>query len=211
MHLNLDELLALRDGEGSADGRHHVEGCGQCRAEIEELRVAGDALRALPQCPPPAGSWEVIRNRLATRRRRLIDLRLGVAAAVLLALATAAIIARLGPTVGTLEGVSVGDTRKAVEQLSNASRELELVLRDGSLRSPVLSPRQAAMIVELEDRIALIDLVIARSHETEPDVIAVALWSDRVELLDALVTARGGGVRNEGFVRARNRSQGSVQ
>jgi hypothetical protein len=211
MHPNLDELLALRDGDGSADVRRHVQGCERCRTEIEELRLAGDALCALPQYTPPEGSWEFIRHRLVTRNRKPLDVRLGVAAAVLFALATAAIIARLGSGVGTLESVSSGETKEAVEQLSNASRELELVLRDGTLQSPVLSPRQAAMIVELEDRIALIDLAIAQSHETEPDVRAVALWSDRVELLDALVTARGGAVRTDGVVRASNRNQGSRQ
>lgn len=211
MHPNLDELLALRDGDGSAGVRCHVEGCELCRAEIEELRLAREALRALPQCPPPEGSWEVIRHRFVARRRKPIDVRLGVAAAVLLALSTAAIIGRLGPRIGTLESVSGDDTKEAVEQLSSASRELELVLRDGSLQSPVMSPRQAAMIVEIEDRIALIDLAIAQSPETEPDVRAVALWSDRVELLDALVTARGGEVRTDGVVRASNRKQGGRQ
>jgi hypothetical protein len=124
-------------------------------------------------------------------------------------LATAAIVGRFGPAGGDIESLSASDTTEAVEQLSNASRELEWVLRDGSLRSPVLSPRQAAMIVELEDRIALVDLAIAQSRETEPDVRAVALWSDRVELLDALVTARSGAVRFDGIARANNRNEGS--
>lgn len=209
MHPNLVELLALRDGEGTFGVERHVEGCEQCRAELEELRLAAEALRALPPYPPPEGSWNDLRHRLVTERRKPVDLRIGVAAAVLLALATAAIVGRLGPPSGTLESVSVGETREVVEQLSNASRELELVLRDWSLQSPVLSPRQAAMIVEIEDRIALIDLAIAQNHEREPDVRAVALWSDRVELLDALVSARGGGLRSEAVVPASNRNQGS--
>jgi hypothetical protein len=211
MHPNLDELLALRDGEGSADVRCHVEECGRCRTEIEELRLAARALRALPHYQPPEGSWESIRHRLVTRQRKPVDVRLGIAAAVLLALSTVAIFTRIGTQDGTLESVSSGNTRDAVEQLSNASRELELVLRDGALQSPVLSPRQAAMIVELEDRIALIDLAIAQNHEAEPDVRAVALWSDRVELLDALVTARGGELQTDGVVRVSNRKQGSRQ
>jgi hypothetical protein len=135
--------------------------------------------------------------------------RLGVAAAALLAVATAAIIGNLGPRVEDSGVVSASEAREVVEELSNASKELELVLRAGSLQSSVLSPRQAAMIVELEDRIALIDLAIAQSFDREPDMSAVALWSDRVELLDALVVARGGGVRTDGVAQARSRNQGS--
>jgi hypothetical protein len=138
-----------------------------------------------------------------------VNLRLGIAAAVLLGLATAAILGRFGPAGDAVESVSVSDTREVVEQLSKASRELEMVLQDGSLRSPVLSPRQAAMIVELEDRIALVDLALSESRESEPDVRAVALWSDRVELLDALVTARSSEERNDSIVWANNRNERS--
>jgi hypothetical protein len=211
MHPNLDELLALRDGDGSTELRRHVDGCEQCRAEIEDFHSIREALGSLPQCPPPEGSWEAIRLRLPSGRRRPVDLRIGVAAAVVLGLVTAVFIARLGPSDGAVESITAADTREVLEQLSKASRELELVLQDSSLRSPVLSPRQAAMIVELEDRIALVDLAIAQSRREEPDRLAVALWSDRVELLDALVTARSGVARFDGIVRVSNGNERSQQ
>jgi len=211
MHPNLDELLALRDGNGSAGIMRHVEGCEGCSAEIEGLCSVREALRALPPCPPPDGSWEFIRKRLTAERRRPVDAQLGVAAAVLLALLTAAIMGRLGLADRTVGDTPGRDTRETVEQLTRASRDLELVLRDGSMQSPIMKPRRAALIVELEDRIALIDLAIAQNQVREPDVRTVALWSDRVQLLDALVTARGGEVGLDGIIRAGNRNQGSQQ
>jgi hypothetical protein len=205
MHPNLDQLLALRDGEGTVGVERHVALCEQCRAEIEDLRATAAAMRDLPTIPPPEGSWEDIRRRLVTHRRRPADWRLGVAAAVLLALASAAVIWRFDSDGGDPPGVEAGEVRDAVEQLESASRELELVLQEASLQSRVLSPRRAAMIVEIEDRIALVDLAISENHEQSPGVHTVALWSDRVELLDALVTARGGAVPVEGVAHASNR------
>ena len=36
-HCTMSELLALKDGEGSAWAREHLEGCGYCRREMELL------------------------------------------------------------------------------------------------------------------------------------------------------------------------------
>jgi hypothetical protein len=57
MHPTLDDLLALRDGDGPADAARHVEQCERCSGAIEELRAAASALRALPASgagPPEA-------------------------------------------------------------------------------------------------------------------------------------------------------------
>jgi hypothetical protein len=210
MHLNLDELLALRDGEGTVETERHVAGCESCRAEIGALRAASNALRALPSSPPPQRSWAIIRRRIINQRRRPVDKRLGIAVAIFLALAAAAVVGRIGTTAGSFQPASTDDTRVAIEQLSIASRELERVLQDSSLRSPVLSTREAAMIVEIEDWIALVDLALVQDTHNRGER-AVALWSDRVELLDALVTARGGDVRTDGVVVAINREKGSQQ
>ncbi len=207
MHPELKELLALRDGDGSAEAARHAERCGQCRAEIEELRLAADALRSLPECAPPPEAWGVIRNSIDRQRRLAVGTRLGVAAALVFAIGLVAVVGRLGAPNGGDGVTASSDIRATVEQLSNASRELEMVLQEPSIRSPVLTPRRAAMIVELEDRIALVDLALAQSTEV-PSELEVALWSDRVELLDALVTARGGDNGADGVTSAVNRIQG---
>jgi hypothetical protein len=104
----------------------------------------------------------------------------------------------------------ITEPRVAVEHLSAASRELELVLQDPSLRSRVLSPQRAAVIVELEDRIALVDRALAENADQEPGARTVVLWSERVELLDALVAARGGEPREIVVTPAVIRNQGSL-
>ena len=206
MHPNLDELLAHRDGDGSADTVLHVETCDQCRSTIEELRSAAAALGRLPSIPPPDNAWNNIRNRVVTRRRRWLAVRLAAAAVVVLAVAATVWMVGIERVENVRLGAEANDTRLAIEHLSGASRELESVLRETSLRNRVLSPRRAAMIVELEDRIALVDIALAQHTELKPDQRAVALWSDRVELLDALVTVRGGDRASADLANAVNRN-----
>ena len=138
-------------------------------------------------------------------------MRFALAAASVLVVAAVSLVARFGAVRSDPKPPGISETRLAVEHLSNASRELEFVLQDPSLQSRVLSPRRAAMIVELEDRIALVDIALAQNTDQEPDQRAVVLWSDRVELLDALVTARGGETRDISVIPAVNRNQGSLQ
>jgi hypothetical protein len=211
MHPNLDELLALRDGDGAAETARHVERCEHCRTELEELRAAARALKDLPSFEAPDEAWPEIRHRIVFRRRRSTRARFGLVAASLLAVAAVTLVMRFGAVEDDPMASGTGEPRLAVEHLSNASRELELVLRNPSLQSRVLSPGRAAMIVELEDRIALVDVALAQNADREPDERAVVLWSDRVHLLDALVTARGGDTRETGVVDAVNRNQGSLQ
>lgn len=211
MHPKLNELLALRDGDGAADTARHVEQCENCRTELEELRATARALNDLPSFGAPDEAWPGIRRRIVAHRRRATRLRFGLVAASLVAVAAVTLVVRFGVVDNDPIPPGIGEPRVAVEHLSSASRELELVLQDPSLQSRVLSPGRAAMIVELEDRIALVDIALAQHTEQEPDGRAVVLWSDRVELLDALVTARGGEARESGVVHAVNRNQGSVQ
>ena len=48
MHVELEELLALRDGEGDAAVAAHVADCELCAAELDRLRALTAELRALP-------------------------------------------------------------------------------------------------------------------------------------------------------------------
>jgi hypothetical protein len=210
MHPNLDELLAYRDGDGTADAARHVERCDHCRAELENLRAKSIALRDLPSISPPRDAWPEIRRRIVSRRRRRTRVRLALAAACVLVAATATLVARFEQLSTDPGRLPDSDVRAAIEQLSSASRELEMVLHESSMHSPVLSPRQAAMIVEIEDRIALLDLALAQ-NTYEQGGREVLLWSDRVQLLDALVAARGGGTRTESLASAINRKEGSYR
>lgn len=44
--------------------RAHLEGCAACRSELEQLRLTADALRRLPELPPPAAILTGVRARL---------------------------------------------------------------------------------------------------------------------------------------------------
>ena len=208
MHPNLDDLLALRDGEGPAEAARHVERCEQCSDEIEELRSASSALRALPAVGADRDLWPEIRRREVGRRRRILALQIGAVAASMIAVMTTVFLVRapdslMGPVAST-EGA-----RFAIDELTDASRELEAVLRDPALQQQVLSPSRAAVIVDLEDRIAVLEMALADQPSDWGVEQNVALWSHRVELLDALVTARTGTLGEDGVGYAVFRYEGS--
>jgi hypothetical protein len=208
MHPNLDDLLALRNGEGTAEAARHVEQCAQCSDEIEELRSAASALRALPDIGADRDRWPEIQRRIVGRRRRMRALRIGAVAASMIAAVTAVFFMRasdssMGPVASNEEA------RFAIGELADASRELEAVLRDPALHQQVLSPRRAAVIVDLEDRIAVLDMALVDQPSDWGVEQNLALWSHRVELLDALVTARTGTLGEDGVGYAVFRYEGS--
>lgn len=206
MHPKLDDLLALRDGNGPEESARHVERCARCSEEIAALRTTASALRALPPVGTDRDLWPEIRRRVVARRRRIFATRFGAVAASIVAVASTVVLVR---SPAPAPPPADAGTRVAIEDLTAASRGLEAVLRDPALRRQVLSPRRAAVIVDLEDRIAALDLAIADQPEDLGASRNVALWSHRVELLDALVTARTATDGEEGVGYAVFRYEGS--
>jgi anti-sigma factor RsiW len=204
MHRTTDELLALRDGDAPPEVARHVDGCASCAAELEELCELKETLCALPELEPESHNWPRIRHAIEADRRRVWRRRVLAAAAVLfvgLSLVASGWLFRDrnvdSPSARAIESDAV------IDHLMTASRELEVVLRNPALRSRVLTPREAAQIVVLEDDIAVIDARLAdRGPELPPDQ-AMALWTDRVGLLDELLQARGGSPPARGIQRAR--------
>jgi hypothetical protein len=210
MHPNLEDLLASRDGEGPVEAARHVEQCGRCSDEIEELRSAAFALRSLPVLGADRDLWPEIRRGVVKRRRRNLFLRLGTAAASIVAVVATVVLVRSPGFPTSLETAHAG-AEIAIDELTAASRGLEAVLREPALHRQVLSPRRAAVIVDLEDRIATLDMAMADQTADWGVEKNVALWSRRVELLDALVTARTGTLGEEGVGYAVFRYEGSQQ
>jgi hypothetical protein len=184
-------MLALREGNADPEVAAHVNDCEGCSGELDRLVGLREALQGLPQLQPPPGGWEAIRG-AALRRQELRRRRRWAAAAAALVAGVA-----LWFGVASVDVIRRGAHSEVagstdLDALIAASSQLERALQVPSLRTRVLTPREAAQIVVIEDRIALIDLRLARPAGEVASDHAVELWSDRVELLDALVQARGG-------------------
>jgi hypothetical protein len=189
MHPTTENLLALRDGEGAPEHRRHVLQCPECARQVASMSELQSELRGLPALEPPAGGWErILAEQRRQQRARRALVWAAAAAAMLVMAVTTGLLLRPDATPPSGPPAARSDD---MADLMNASRELEMVLRSPSLRSPVLRPAEAARIVALEDQLALIDTQLVAAGDGLPRSRALALWSGRVELLDELVRARG--------------------
>ncbi len=181
-HCTMEQLIALRDGEGSPWGRQHVAECAHCGGELDALhqRVAG--LRALPPRHASRDRWPAVRTLLAVERRAARRRRLmrwsGLAAA---AVAAGLLLGRsLGPAVTPAYAADLAEAKEA-----SAALEEQLATWEGPGR--VMSGREAAIAAELEDRIAVIDGALP---EVSQEAQLLELWQQRVELMRQLYTVR---------------------
>ena len=201
-HCTMSELLDIRDGEGSAAARAHIEECEACRTELDRLYQRVASLRALPSLRPPRERWSTLRERLVAQRRR----RWNVGVAVAGVAAAAAVVAVVGGIGGLPQVSESTDTvRSAItpvelESLRGQSRQLEGLLREVEQHGRVIDGLTASAIADLEDRIALIDAGI--EHATvgnAPRNDLASLWQQRLALMDALVNVHVRQVAYEGF------------
>lgn len=51
VHLNLEQIQAMAEGPGSPEAREHLDGCFQCRRELELAQRLDRVLRRLPRTP----------------------------------------------------------------------------------------------------------------------------------------------------------------
>lgn len=182
MHCTMDDLVAVRDGEGSVWARRHVEECASCRGEMDALYQRVAQLKALPALRPPRDRWAAVRDTIVaerTRRRRRW-MRGGLA----LAAALAGVMV-VGPMIGR-PGYA--------EKLADAKRqsaELEDSLQLYDLDGRVMSGTQAELTARLEDQIAALDGRLAQVNEQAArEAQLVDLWRQRVDLMQQLVQVR---------------------
>jgi AcrR family transcriptional regulator len=179
MHCTIEDLVALRDGEGSVWARRHVEECAECQAERERLYQRVAQLKALPALRPPRDRWHAIRDTvLAERsRRRQHWLRSG--------LAVAAALAGLMIVYSMVKAPAYADD---LAQAKQQSAQLETVLRDYNSDSRVMSGREADLTAQLEDQIASLDGRLAQFGDSGVgDAQLVDLWRQRVDLMQQLM------------------------
>jgi anti-sigma factor RsiW len=178
-HGSSEELLALRDGEGSAWAREHVAACAACAAELARLEQVRAQLRALPSFAPPRDRWPLV-ERIARqdRRRRRVSGSLGLLAAA--AVVVLSFVALHHPT------SAPADT--ALQQAMDESAAMEQVFRSLQPDQRALTGSAASVVVDLEDRLARVDAALNDPAAMRADPQRVAqLWKQRAGLLSALV------------------------
>jgi len=182
-HCTIAELLELRDAEGTAAARSHVEGCEACRAELERLYQRTAMLKALPALHAPRDRWPVVREAVIGARRRTRIARYSWAGLA----AAATLVGVMG--VRSIQHSAIDDqAAREVATLVQESQQLEAVLHQIPREGRVVNGATAAAIAALEDRIALVDQGIARAQDVSmPEDAMADLWRERVVLMDQLV------------------------
>lgn len=181
-HGTTDELLAMRDGEGSAWMKAHIEACAACAGELYRLDQLRSRLKALPEFAPPRDLWPSVATAArAERRRRRLHGVVGLATAAALTLLTVLALRPAG-------GSAMLADRTALQRAMAQSAVMEQSLHDLSPESRALPGDAAGAVASLEDRLSRIDAELAEpgAWRSDPDHV-VGLWQRRTGVLSALV------------------------
>ena len=206
MRPSTEDLLAVRDGEPlDANAKALIESSLVHGRDVERLRRVQNALRALPALEPPA---DVVARVLEAKEVREVGrtrwLRFAAGAGVAAAMATTAIVYMTTsspsrqPEVAPATLVASGEPNgprltvpASYVSLVEQSGRLDQLLADLPAQRPLMTGATASTIAGLEDRIAFLDEQIAFSAAGKlPVPQRAALWSDRVEVMNALVSVR---------------------
>jgi hypothetical protein len=193
-HCSIQELLEVRNGEGTVGAKIHVDECEECRNELDRLHQRVAALRAMPNLNAPRDRWPLVRQRIVEARQRLWWRRMGWAAAAAIALTLGA--NGLVPWPGAEPETDEVELQTLVEQ----SAQLDSMLKTVEKRSRVVNGLTAVTIADLEDRIIFLD---SRLYSARRVAITEAqlrqLLEQRVLLMDALVNTHTKRTVNVGF------------
>jgi hypothetical protein len=194
-HCSIEELLEVRNGEGSVGAKIHVDECEECRNELDRLHQRVASLKALSSLNAPRDRWPLVRERIVAGRQRLWWTRMGWAAAAAIALALGA--NGLVPWPGA-------DTEPAQEvqlqTLVEQSAQLDSMLKSIEKKTRVVNGLTAVTIADLEDRIILLDSRLSSARRIAISEAQLrALLEQRVLLMDALVNTHTKRTVNVGF------------
>ena len=179
-HGTVDELLAVRDGEGSGWAREHVATCRACAAELQRLEQVRAGLRALPSFAPPRDGWPVVLEAARReRRRRRFSTWSGVAAVAAAVVIGFAVLHR---------HASPAPEDVALQQAMAESAAMEQMFESLHPDRRALSGQAASVVADLEDQLAQVDAALndTANWRGAPDRVA-GLWKQRAGLLSALV------------------------
>ena len=173
-----------------------------CALTSDEHELLQRRLRGLPETMPPRAVWHRIREqaeaegligRPASRRPSTWYVGGAIAATVLVAVLVArqpeVLPQQEFPTTPPPETSNTA-TPTALQALMVESRQLETDLRQAPAEPRVVRAGTAAMIAELEDRIAAIDYQLSDPEiELSPEDEEI-FWRERVRLMKSLVRLR---------------------
>ncbi len=180
-HCSIQELLEVRNGEGSIGAKIHVDECEECRDELDRLHQRVAALKALPAMRAPRDRWPLVRKRLVEARQRVWWTRMGWAAA-------AAIALTLGANGLVPWPAAAPDPEAEIQTLVQQSAQLDSVLKTIEKQTRVVNGLRSVAIADLEDRLILLDAQLTPARRvsiTEQQLRE--LLRQRVVLMDALV------------------------
>ena len=184
MHCTMDDLVALRAGEGSLWARRHSAACAACRGELEALYQRVAQLKALPARRPARDRWPAVRDAVQAERRRRRE-RWGVWSIAAAAALAGLVVFRPFWT----QSVDAAELARVKLQSATLEQQLQRYGPDGR----VTSGREAALAAALEDGIAVIDGELARVGPPDPEAGRAELfklWQRRVDLMRQLVSVR---------------------
>ncbi|MEO5800577.1 MAG: hypothetical protein ABIZ70_15675 [Gemmatimonadales bacterium] len=188
VHLSMEQLVAVRDSDRSepayAEGHRHIAVCVQCAAELERLHQRTARLRALPTLSPAQNQYPAVRTRVLwdrkqTRLRRIAGLTLAAAAML--------VVTVIGRDLLTPTRL---DAEQQIASAMTSSQQLERALVRINPDERVIDGRTAQLVIQLEDRIADLDDQLAQAATLQREARLrrmVALWQERVGLMNALV------------------------
>ncbi len=183
IHCTMEELLAIRAGEGSQGALRHLDDCDECRDELERLHQRVAALKALPAVRAPRDRWQMVREQVIqtrSKKRRAVVGWVTVAAAASITLAAG--LSQLLP-------VTAGDQPQPLVTLMEEDQTLQEMLRTLEPETRVMNGRVASAVAVIEDRLTAVDarLTEIRSMRRPSENDLIVLWRQRVDLMDALV------------------------
>jgi hypothetical protein len=180
-HGTTEELLALRDGEGTAWAKAHVASCGDCSAELFRLEQVRARLRALPTFAAPRDRWALVAER-SRRERRSHRWSSGVGLAAAAMLGGLLLVAVQGTRPDPLQAQATLRTAMA------RSQAMEQALRGLDPDGRALDGSAAGVVANLQGRIEALDAKLGdpSAWRDEPQRQA-EMWNERAGLLSALV------------------------
>lgn len=186
-HGTTAELLALRDGDGTAWTRDHIAACAACAAELYGLEQIRSRLKALPAMQPPRDRWGVIAAQARRERRsRRLHSAVGLAAAAVLAIVTFV-------AVRPEASVPVAQTRAELNRAMIQSQAMEAALNALDPEQRALPNAAARVAADLQASLGELDAQLNQPGLWQSEPARVAdLWRQRTGILSALVDVHAG-------------------